>query len=150
MNAMVIGGSAEVDEESLVLGTWIDMFDESTQQWYAAKVVKVKEEENRVQVQFNGWGDRHNQWVEKVRCGAVGWGWMNVRVYVCPPIGASGFIRLCCMMCVTRLAQRCLACCAHFRPNLTGEMTGEEARWFLPPAEGSEARVLPSGDERVT
>ena len=74
MNAMVIGGSAEVDEESLVLGTWIDMFDESTQQWYAAKVVKVKEEENRVQVQFNGWGDRHNQWVEKVRCGAVGCG----------------------------------------------------------------------------
>lgn len=64
MEASVVGGSAVLEEKSLVVGSWLDMFDDKTLKWYPARI--VAEEESRVRVQFHGWGDRHNQWIEKV------------------------------------------------------------------------------------
>ena len=65
MEASVVGGSAVLEETSLVVGSWLDMFDAKTNMWYPARI--VVEEERRVKVQFHGWGDHHNQWIEKVR-----------------------------------------------------------------------------------
>ena len=69
MEASVVGGSAVLEEKSLVVGAWLDMFDTKTRKWYPARI--AVEEESRVWVQFHGWGDRHNQWIEKVS------GWRN-------------------------------------------------------------------------
>lgn len=68
MEASVVGGSAVLEEKSLVVGSWLDMFDTKTNKWYPARI--VEEEQSRVHVQFHGWGDRYNQWVEK-----VSWWW---------------------------------------------------------------------------
>lgn len=65
MEAAVVGGSAVLEAKSLVVDSWMDLFDDTTDRWYPARV--VKEEESRVRVQFHGWSDRFNRWVDKVR-----------------------------------------------------------------------------------
>lgn len=54
-----------VEPSSLVVQSWIDVQCTSTEKWYPAKI--VEEEDKRVLVQFYGMGERHNEWVDKVR-----------------------------------------------------------------------------------
>lgn len=65
--ASVVSGSAEVEEKTLVVDSWIDVFCDQTQRWYPARIVRDDDKEGRVLVQFFNWSDRHNQWVSKVR-----------------------------------------------------------------------------------
>lgn len=65
MEASVVGGSAVLEEKSLVVGSWLDLFDTAQEKWYPARI--VEEEERRVRVQFYGWAERHNRWIDKVR-----------------------------------------------------------------------------------
>lgn len=64
--ASVVGGSAVVEEKTLVVGSWIDVWCDKTQMWYPAKIVKDDKPGGRVLVQFYNWSDSHNVWVPKV------------------------------------------------------------------------------------
>lgn len=66
MEASVVGGSAVLDEKSLVVDSWLDLLDTKTDRWYPSRVVEVDEEGRRVRVQFHGWSDRYNRWVDTV------------------------------------------------------------------------------------
>lgn len=65
-DALVVAGSAIVEESTLVADSWLDVFCDHTHKWYPAKIVKEDRARENVLVQFHGWSERHNTWVPKV------------------------------------------------------------------------------------
>lgn len=68
-DALVVAGSAIVEESTLVANSWVDVFCDHTHKWYPAKIMREDPARLKVLVQFYGWSERHNTWVPKVRFG---------------------------------------------------------------------------------